>query len=63
VGSSCSGSLEVVLGVEEDGASGVGQPGCVSPTGGGSPEAAIRVEEDGTRKFGRMTASKSNHQS
>jgi hypothetical protein len=37
-----------VLGVEEDGAGGVGWPGHVGPSDGGTPEAALRVEENST---------------
>jgi hypothetical protein len=34
--------------------------GGIGPTGGGSPEAVLGVEEEGTRNFGKMSASKSN---
>jgi hypothetical protein len=34
--------------------------GGIGPTGGGSPEAVLGVEEEGARNFGKMSASKSN---
>jgi hypothetical protein len=67
-----SRSKEMVLGVGRCSGSkkkaraalrgGVGRPGDVRLTNGGSPEVVLGVEKGGVRKFGSLLASKSNRQ-
>jgi hypothetical protein len=54
----CSGSKKMAWAT----AGGLGgrAVGGIGPTGGGSPEAVLGVEEEGARNFGKMSVSKSN---